>query len=99
MSKKLIFRPRILGLIQRKETELKKRLTVVEIAKGVGVSRHTITLWLDAERESGFVTLNVETLGKIADYFGVSHSDLGEFVEVDEIPESIASTGPLPASA
>lgn len=63
---------RLLELIQKKELELNRRVTVTEVAKGSGVSTRLITRWL----ENSPKLYDSDAISGFCRYFNCEISDL-----------------------
>lgn len=69
---------RLLELINRKEIELGRRLTITEVAAEAGVSRQMLYTWMNV----GIGNVRADTIAKLCIYFDC---EVGDLLYLDKI--------------
>lgn len=72
------YRPRLMELLLHKQAQLKREISVAEIAEAVDLSKQTIYDWKSGKQLD---SLDSDTAYALCQYFGVQLSDLVEFVK------------------
>lgn len=68
-----------------KQLRLERRMTQEELAKHLGIKQQTISSY-----ESGVNRPDIDTLGKLAEFFGVSVDYIGGFSDIRDPADKIA---------
>lgn len=83
-----VFRSKLPSLINRKQEQLRRKITQAEIAEETGVRQATVSQWMNWGE---FKRLDAQVVAAFAEYLGVETTELYEFVPGESEAEPVAN--------
>ena len=85
-----MWQSRLPKLVSDLEERQRRKITHDELARATDIRRPTITAWMNW---ATFKRLDADIVGRLADYFGCSPSELYEWVDDDQGQQTVVAAG------